>query len=250
MKLYILGNGFDVAHGLPTKYSDFRDYIKSYNKELYNKLNDIYPPSILWSDFEKGLGKADKSFLKKIDNLFGIEDILGESFADKISDTFGRWISKIDYSKAGKLFSFSDNDIFFAFNYTDTLNSVYGIQETNIKHIHNFVGDYLFELHKLIVGHNNSNFGDCELLKSTYKDTKKIIAENKQWFDGLNSKPITDIEIIGHSYNLIDVDYFDEINKHLPKVKWVLNYHTDEDKTRLEAFVNKVGIRDYKIKEI
>lgn len=250
MKLYILGNGFDVAHGLSTKYLDFENYVKSIDKELYDKLNEIYPSSVLWFDFEKGLGEADISLLKKIDDLFGIKGIVGNSFADKISTIFGQWISEIDYSKAGKLFSFSDNDIFFSFNYTDTLNSVYGIQETNIIHIHNFVGDCLFELHKLIVGHNNSNFGDCELLKSTYKDTKKIIAENKQWFDDLNSKPITDIEVIGHSYNLIDVDYFDGINKHLPDVKWLLNYHTDEDKTRLEAFVNKVGIRDYEIKEI
>ena len=28
-KLYIIGNGFDCAHGLPTKYSDFRKYVVS-----------------------------------------------------------------------------------------------------------------------------------------------------------------------------------------------------------------------------
>ena len=25
--LFVIGNGFDIAHGLPTKYSDFRDYL-------------------------------------------------------------------------------------------------------------------------------------------------------------------------------------------------------------------------------
>ena len=25
-RLYIIGNGFDIAHGIPSKYSDFRDY--------------------------------------------------------------------------------------------------------------------------------------------------------------------------------------------------------------------------------
>ena len=39
MKLYILGNGFDVAHGLPTKYLDFENYVKSIDKELYDKRN-------------------------------------------------------------------------------------------------------------------------------------------------------------------------------------------------------------------
>ena len=25
--LFIIGNGFDIAHGIPTKYSDFREFI-------------------------------------------------------------------------------------------------------------------------------------------------------------------------------------------------------------------------------
>lgn len=28
MKLYIIGNGFDIAHKLPTQYWDFRTYIE------------------------------------------------------------------------------------------------------------------------------------------------------------------------------------------------------------------------------
>ena len=27
--LFILGNGFDLAHGMPTRYSDFRKYLVS-----------------------------------------------------------------------------------------------------------------------------------------------------------------------------------------------------------------------------
>ena len=27
-RLFIVGNGFDVAHGLPTKYRDFKFYLK------------------------------------------------------------------------------------------------------------------------------------------------------------------------------------------------------------------------------
>lgn len=28
MKLYIVGNGFDLAHGLPTAYWNFREYLE------------------------------------------------------------------------------------------------------------------------------------------------------------------------------------------------------------------------------
>jgi len=33
MNILIIGNGFDVAHGLPTKYKDFLDYCKNYSTE-------------------------------------------------------------------------------------------------------------------------------------------------------------------------------------------------------------------------
>jgi len=28
MKLYIIGNGFDIAHGIPCRYSDFYTYLE------------------------------------------------------------------------------------------------------------------------------------------------------------------------------------------------------------------------------
>ena len=34
MDLIVLGNGFDIAHGILYKYSDFRDYLKENNKKL------------------------------------------------------------------------------------------------------------------------------------------------------------------------------------------------------------------------
>ena len=30
MNILVVGNGFDLAHGLPTKYSDFLDFITLY----------------------------------------------------------------------------------------------------------------------------------------------------------------------------------------------------------------------------
>lgn len=40
-KLVIIGNGFDIAHGLPTKYSDFKDYLLSYEQ----------PPQVFMGNF-------------------------------------------------------------------------------------------------------------------------------------------------------------------------------------------------------
>ena len=42
-KLYIIGNGFDLAHGLPTKYSDFVEgYLKYCNDKAYENEKLIY----------------------------------------------------------------------------------------------------------------------------------------------------------------------------------------------------------------
>ena len=38
--LYIIGNGFDLHHNLPTQYSDFSKYIQEKNVELYNTIEN------------------------------------------------------------------------------------------------------------------------------------------------------------------------------------------------------------------
>lgn len=34
MNLFIIGNGFDLHHGLPTSYGDYVDYLKEHNESL------------------------------------------------------------------------------------------------------------------------------------------------------------------------------------------------------------------------
>ena len=67
-KLYIIGNGFDLKHGLPSRYSDFAEFCKKINWELYEQLTLLFPKisgESLWSNFEKGLGEVDESILRK-----------------------------------------------------------------------------------------------------------------------------------------------------------------------------------------
>lgn len=43
-RLYILGNGFDVAHKLPTAYLDYRKFLKGSieNKDFCIRMEDTY----------------------------------------------------------------------------------------------------------------------------------------------------------------------------------------------------------------
>lgn len=69
--LYIIGNGFDLHHGLKTSYLDFRDdYVKKRNPQMWNNLLDIYgdvpkQDDFWWKDFENMLGKVDYAHLEE-----------------------------------------------------------------------------------------------------------------------------------------------------------------------------------------
>lgn len=105
MKLFILGNGFDIAHQLDSKYSDFKRFLERYNPEILESdmpnpvislkegklycdsknaaniiwhlinnaeqhlLNDIYNENIEWQHIEESMGKLDYS--ECFDSYFG-----------------------------------------------------------------------------------------------------------------------------------------------------------------------------------
>ncbi len=41
-KLYVIGNGFDLHHGLPCGYADFRAWLQRNRPKVYSTLNRIY----------------------------------------------------------------------------------------------------------------------------------------------------------------------------------------------------------------
>lgn len=54
INLIILGNGFDLAHNLPTRYSDFKSFCKDFDKNLYDLIMESIPSlkKDNWSNFE------------------------------------------------------------------------------------------------------------------------------------------------------------------------------------------------------
>ena len=82
--LYIIGNGFDLHHGLKTSYADFREYIKIVNDELYQKLQKYVfnENDDLQSDFENALANFDIDTLLSDNDLF-LPDIMSEDFRYK-----------------------------------------------------------------------------------------------------------------------------------------------------------------------
>ncbi|WP_282133009.1 AbiH family protein [Cellulophaga baltica] len=58
-RLYIIGNGFDIYHGINSKYSNFKYYVEENDNDLYEMLEEYFDTDSLWSDFEETLAYID-----------------------------------------------------------------------------------------------------------------------------------------------------------------------------------------------
>ncbi len=171
--LYIIGNGFDLYHGLDTSYQSFGFYLKNNYREIYNDFvkyfdlnylnsddpNSIYDP--LWANFEIALSSIDveeilednKNYLASTSRAdFQSRDwhsyqIQMELIVDKLTKemamAFKKFILNVKFPS-----NIDDNSIsidqdskFLNFNYTDTLERYYDIQRHDLLYIHNKATD-------------------------------------------------------------------------------------------------------------
>lgn len=65
--LFIIGNGFDISHGLNTRYNDIKEYIKINDFTMYSQINNqlFIGDEDLWSDFEASVGTNDDYFSER-----------------------------------------------------------------------------------------------------------------------------------------------------------------------------------------
>jgi len=164
VSLVVVGNGFDLAHGMPSSYFAFRDHLMNKNEDLHEILTKLGGENI-WEDFESNLAHMDIQELTKelIDSTGLPEKTLSEfrsqtksSFAghsirstlervgSKISDELHgelkEWILSIDTLHIGhteQIAKFHPDDYFVSFNYTSTIERIYNIDPNRILYIHN-----------------------------------------------------------------------------------------------------------------
>lgn len=221
--LHIIGNGFDLAHGLPTSYWDYHQFLKENGKGWFIGMMENYfgnlpaldgyrqQGNILWSDLEKALGEYDVddifSYLKDghtldIDrvqqSIDEVEAELKYHFVDikqQFQETFTDWCRSIDVTKAKakKIPHFDPNGLFLTFNYSDTLERVYDISDKNILHIHGRASNPDSEI---IVGHNNpakltkeykEDFYDLPAYMNTIVETVNGLLKDQQGIICLNA---------------------------------------------------------------
>ena len=203
MKIYILGNGFDLAHNLKTSYWDFRDYLEDTDLEYLIQLEEMYgyyPESKismvqdnLWKEFEYQLGEIDAE--SKVDDGkdfylgleiedSGVEDTLDSfwesqyGFINQLNDYVRTWIQQIDISKVKKRrlsIKPKYQDVFLSFNYTLLLEENYKISPGCILHIHGSIDENDIDP---VIGHGRS---DVEhKLRQSARDASEEYDEKKE----------------------------------------------------------------------
>lgn len=296
--LFIAGNGFDIAHGIPTKYSEFRTFLIEKCPEAFELRDEVifledisaidqyeFSIEILlntmdksagenWWNFEDALAliNFDNKFPKpnhkeneteEEDNALMVKYLL---YMDALSsvfiscskvwqDLFGAWIKTVQkYIESGSCNArpsleslFQQEDIqFLTFNYTKTLQTIYGIKK--VIHLHNRIGQ------NLIFGHGRtditygrseiSNFEEIlisssdldDMIMSFKKDTMSPFKKYSDFFKRLNSS-VDKVYSYGFSYSEVDSVYIKKIiEKISPDATW---YFTEFESNNKEEFQNK-----------
>ena len=168
-KLFIIGNGFDLAHNLPTRFDpDFKNIALKHEE---NNFWEIYRSDVdIWSDFENSLGHPDFNSLEEV--FYSHEpDYLSDRESDRddiicqvevngnLQETLYEFAdnaeASLNYIQSKAFFEhILDTDGYYIkFNYTHTLEDIYNISRKNILHIHGEVGK-----NNLKLGYPKGNF--------------------------------------------------------------------------------------------
>lgn len=302
--LYVIGNGFDIAHDLRTGYWDFRMFLEEnypYFLQSFERMYDIMPlddtepyyaldaqkrwdksvKNKFWNILEKEIGHPDvaemegfsSSVLECLDlesGNIGIQDTMDHywqreyGFISKLQAYLKEWITLVDLSGVKprrKDLIGNNEDYFFSFNYTETLEKIYHIE--NILHIHGGIG--IASDIDPIIGHCNKceidehrklaqeagemfDEGEASIqnaiakyLSETFKNTDYIIKQHESFFQKL--RVVDHVVLIGWSLGDVDVPYLRKIRDSINRdAKWTIYYYRESECDAKKSTLTQNGI--------
>ena len=306
MSILIIGNGFDLHHGPATSYSDYRDWLLGHDERvvtdfesfdyatecldrensLCGKSSSMEEGDRRWSSLEESLGiEWDDLCYETLDHTYpdlsednpGWDDFWIElqvrlEYLKKLTrDHFREWVESIDVFKVKPVLDLPDTASFITFNYTPTLEHVYGVRPDRILHIHGSVlnKDELlqfgspdnnpFELQKML----EDKYGMDDFYGATVQqgvtvacdrcaDTWKNIEGN---YDALNHfldtlANVNTVIIMGNSFDKVDMPYYrDVLAPRYRDAEWVFcEYESNEDKQYgIDKFCHELAISNYRM---
>lgn len=276
-KLYIIGNGFDLHFGLPTRPSDFERIVKTkHSYDGFNAADVLCGYGVEWGIFEASLASFDVDLLieehlicpdylsdYERDRVCGITNM--ECYLGALNDTIRKSIKEM-VLKANELAKtikpkvqntnlIEPNSPVITFNYTSTVELLFGIK---CFHIHGCFEDG----DELVFGYKEEFetrtgrelTSDFEEDHDYYLDTQKKMA--LEFYRSLKKKlrieelenylssiaGVDEIVVIGHSMSDVDAQYFEILEQRLKPTKWVVYYHNELPITEPYSFDDKIEL--------
>ena len=301
--LYVIGNGFDIHHDINSKYADFAKWLEDNHPDVAIHFDEVYGDcdSDWWNDFENQLASLEAiTYSTSIasqnqpdlmsehcdrtweDAAYAVQDELTSLYMD-LRVCFHDWILSLNKPHEEKRLTLSIKDaVFLNFNYTTTLEEMYGVDYRNILHIHGckdtdeeFIlghGKSLEELEEANKEVPNTIPDDltdeerCEWyeeqeglelheqyalqealsgIASQRKPVKDIINKNRSFFENLQNVEI--VYILGMSLSEVDKPYLATIISEAKSAEYIFSIHTKNDEEKVTKLVAEYKIKRYKI---
>lgn len=305
--LYVIGNGFDIHHCIKSSYSDFRKWMQKEHPDVMTDFEEAYGEcdDEWWADFENQL--ASLCIIEYADNIayenqpdlmsdhcdrtwndaqIEVEQSLDSLYAN-LKECFHDWILQLEKPSSGKKIKMEiEGSVFLNFNYTKTLENLYGIKPENILHIHGGIDcDENF-----IIGHGKTiddlkrenpeetpdlpeNLNEEEYAEwwneqinskefheqlaeeaafqgvaSQRKPVEQIIQKNNKFFCNLSN--ITHIHVYGMSFSGVDAPYLKLIAKEAKNAEWEFSDYKKDNERKIKKFIQENGIGMHRIIEL
>lgn len=271
--LYIIGNGFDLAHDMKTSYEDFHKWLSDNGESIAVRRLECLYPNIKnhigrWCDLESALGSISLQKATEYDINYQDcpDEVNGEdsshnayqcgknlkSVVDILPGLLRDWIASISTKDVTQQFEIDDNAKFLSFNYTRTLEEVYHIKEDNVLHIHETVinnrplvvgyGDALFEKEEFMPDDDTI---DLTLIRNILSHNRKPVdvilkePKTKEWFEDLNE--IASVIVYGHSCSIVDKPYFQKVAESIKdNSHWSFYVYDKSMNNSIEQFAQSV----------
>jgi hypothetical protein len=266
-RLYIIGNGFDLHHGMPSRFSDFGRYLHSAAPDVARLIRSyLCVDEDFWNCFEERLSSFDADavidYAGQYLGSYGADDWsdsghhdfeyeterIVDGLSGKLIVKFKEWIGSLRVPSVGSvdLVRLVDpQSRFLTFNYTPTLQVLYGVPDSHVLHIH---GRYSDPESEIVLGHGWERRPD-ELLHrqvdertdtrlaggyqliddyfaATFKPTAALIERYRTQLDSLSD--ISEIIVLGHSLAEVDAPYLRAIIERTSRlVTWTVSCYQE-----------------------
>jgi hypothetical protein len=281
-RLYIIGNGFDIYHGIRSSLSDFRSFVEARDSSVWDACENFLPADEKWSDLEAALGMIDTDYILEQHEHFLVSygatdwgdscnhdyewavNQISENLSTKLLYLLTKWVSRLkipNRNEFDEILTIKKDSLFLSFNYTETLMKIYNVDRNNIFFPHGFIGDPKTDLvlgHAWVPSKKMVEFADentdirvvgawdilDKYFELTFKPSSAIINDNLEYFNLLNA--VEEVFVLGHSLGQVDHPYlFKIISSITSHAFWKISYFGDPEPINQELERLGIGQSNY-----